>query len=230
MKREEIKKGLESIKYIYIKSNETDFKQLKLRDRIDIVDILYSISVKTDSDGDEDGCYYNFILDDKEEKLNIWLQHGGSRIGNYKDNPYYILYDNDEFFTEEGDDIYKLNSLIAYFSEKIKFVNCTPHNIKIVDEKNHDKIILELPPSGISPRVNSEIVETKTIDGIPFTKMDYSEVSNLPEEKQNTMFIVSKMVADACPERKDLCNPNTNPGHCLRDGSAIIASFNLQYN
>lgn len=47
------------------------------------------------------------------------------------------------------------------------------------------------------------------VDGIPVTKTSYTKATNLPEPKSNTLYIVSKLVADMIIDRFDLISPNT---------------------
>jgi hypothetical protein len=54
--------------------------------------------------------------------------------------------------------------------------------------------------------------------GIPIATPSYGEVTGLPEPATETVLIVSKMVADACPERDDL----VWPGDPVRDDAGRV--------
>ena len=78
--------------------------------------------------------------------------------------------------------------------------NYCPHSINIL--KND--IVIEYPSLGIARCVSSSKY-LKTIDGINIYKMSYGEVIGLPKPEENTVYIVSKIVAEAMKEtRNDL--------------------------
>lgn len=92
----------------------------------------------------------------------------------------------------------------------MKIVNLTPHAITIIGEIEN----LVIEPSGIVTRI---VATTKTVGNlitenqgsfeIPVTVTKYSEVENLPEPVNGTIYIVSAMVANAV-KRHDLYIPN----------------------
>lgn len=89
---------------------------------------------------------------------------------------------------------------------EIKLVNCTPHSISIL---NHGTGEFEtINASGILPRVSQTVEEIGKLGNYTLTQNTYGEVTNLPEPESNTFFIVSMMVKNACPERKDLLAVN----------------------
>jgi len=118
--------------------------------------------------------------------------------------------------------------------QDIRVVNATPHEVVIyVDgEPIYDpnmyesttpqeligvapslmRRVMRFPPSGILPRCRVETIpagEILSSEGIiPLTKTKMGEVENLPEEKEGTIYIVSRIVAEALPQRKDLYFPN----------------------
>lgn len=81
--------------------------------------------------------------------------------------------------------------------------NYTPHAINLLIDGEY----IEYPSYGKVPRVST--VE-KTIDGNwPFeaVKVEYGDVQDLPDPEEGVVLIVSKMCADARPNRKDLWYP-----------------------
>lgn len=54
--------------------------------------------------------------------------------------------------------------------------------------------------------------------GVPLAVPSYGEVTGLPSARPHVLLIVSKMVADASPERQDL----VWPGDVVRDGEGQI--------
>ena len=87
----------------------------------------------------------------------------------------------------------------------IEFINLTPHNVNVVRE---GEIILVIEPSGTIARCKQETKEIGMLANIPITETVFGEVENLPAPKENTYFIVSRLVLSACKDRKDLLVPN----------------------
>lgn len=99
------------------------------------------------------------------------------------------------------------------------FVNLTPHNVTING--------LTLEPAGPAPRVNTIEVSTTIIDGIEVVDVAYGDIDYLPPRAEDTWYIVSKMCADAAPDRDDLLYP----GSLVRDeGGRIIGCRHLARN
>ena len=86
--------------------------------------------------------------------------------------------------------------------EDITIINCTPYPINVEINGN----IETFQPSGIIPRVSSNQIPADF--PYPAVKEEIGEVTGLPEQKNNTFLIVSKMVFDAS-DRQDLIAPNT---------------------
>jgi len=58
--------------------------------------------------------------------------------------------------------------------ESVKFVNLTPHEIKIVGEDGKEKLVI--PPSGRVARVKTEQKVVGYLNGIPVVKTEFGEV------------------------------------------------------
>lgn len=87
--------------------------------------------------------------------------------------------------------------------------NCCPHSVDILVGEE----VETLPPTGIVPRCEQHEERVGTIAGIPVTRQVFGEVIDLPEPEEGVFFVVSRMVAAACPERRDLLIP----GPLIRD-------------
>ena len=108
-----------------------------------------------------------------------------------------------------------------------KIVNLTPHLFNLIDK--NDKVILELPACETPARASEqrEQIDMITYDisyqrkkmdahddenyvtmDIPVNKVIYGNVENLPAPEKDTIYIVSRIVAEACPNRNDLYIPN----------------------
>lgn len=102
----------------------------------------------------------------------------------------------------------------------MNIVNCTPHPITLLGADG-EMVITEIQPSGIIPRATktTETVAHVNIDGnlIPVIVPTFGQVSNLPEPEEGTMYIVSLIVQQACPNRTDLLIVED----VVRDGSVI---------
>lgn len=89
-------------------------------------------------------------------------------------------------------------------------VNLTPHAINIIFG-NETKTV---EPSGTIARVSMTQELINTIDGIPVYRNTYGKPEGLPEPEENTYYIVSALLAQAVPERKDVLitsNPIRDP-------------------
>lgn len=110
----------------------------------------------------------------------------------------------------------------------VKIVNLTPHTVTFW---NGERPILDIAPCENPPRCDVKRVTVGTIslahpcqicqgcpgtDGfcddpetsIRLTKTEFGDVQNLPDPESGTIFIVSRAVAEACPDRKDLFFPD----------------------
>jgi hypothetical protein len=104
-------------------------------------------------------------------------------------------------------------------------INCTPHDVVIYSTADcymRDRFLYlrdyegEFPQSFITYPAAKEPARVTFVqkpagmaDGIPVCWWAPEEIVNLPEPKPDTYYIVSKMVAQACPEREDLILPGT---------------------
>jgi hypothetical protein len=112
----------------------------------------------------------------------------------------------------------------------VRLVNLTPHELNIYID---GKVALSIPPPPEGtpiPRVQvkSEIVGEIDVDGvsIPIRKVMYGDVENLPEEKEDTVYVVSTFVTLALREegieRRDLLSPATNVDSAVRDNAGRV--------
>ena len=88
---------------------------------------------------------------------------------------------------------------------KIILINCTPHDINIKYHYWYDRE-LTIPPSGLIICLKEETSQPWFNLSVPFTRTKYGS-TDLPEQEENTYFIVSQIVKNAFPERKDLVVP-----------------------
>lgn len=82
----------------------------------------------------------------------------------------------------------------------MKLINLTPHTVNIVGGES-------LTSEGLA-RVASSEVEVGRVNDLPLVTVVFGEVQGLPEPQENTMFIVSRLVKSAVPNRTDCVVPN----------------------
>ena len=114
-------------------------------------------------------------------------------------------------------------------------INCTPHDVDIYITSDcllnvgrlylHEKADMEYPeplrvyPAAKEPaRMHFVQRDPGTADGILVYCWASYGITGLPEPKPDTYYIVSKILAQACPERKDLIFPGT----VVRNGSGDV--------
>jgi len=102
----------------------------------------------------------------------------------------------------------------------MELVNLTPHEIKIVGEDGEEK--MKIPPSGKTARVKTEQQVVGEIEGIPVVRTAIGDVEGLPEPRENVVYIVSTLVAQAVPHREDVVAPDTSPQGVVRDSEGRI--------
>ena len=92
--------------------------------------------------------------------------------------------------------------------KNMKIINCTPHDVNIITESEN----ITFPRSGIIPRLTEQQVKINSVNSngieIDIMQKSFSEVEGLPEPKENTIYIVSALVAGAVKNRDDLVIPN----------------------
>lgn len=99
----------------------------------------------------------------------------------------------------------------------IDIINLTPHAIAM-----SDGTIFE--PSGQVARVTVHQTDAGTIAGIPVKTQTFGEIVNLPEPKNNTVYIVSSIVLTAAKNagRTDVVAPDT--ANAVRNDQGHIIS------
>jgi hypothetical protein len=100
----------------------------------------------------------------------------------------------------------------------MNLINLTPHVITFITEKGE----MQIQPSGIIARVTvtrEKIGEIEINDIIiPVYKNEFGRVENLPDPQPDTLYIVSSLVAQAIPDRKDVLIPDDS----VRDNEGRI--------
>lgn len=80
-------------------------------------------------------------------------------------------------------------------------INLTPHAINLVRD---GQVVETIHPSGTIARVSMTTEIVGEVNGFEVRRNVYSEVVNLPERVDGTIYIVSALVAQAAKGRDDL--------------------------
>ena len=93
----------------------------------------------------------------------------------------------------------------AFYQKDKIILNYTPHDVNVVNSE--EKVIITYESVG-EARCEQETTVIGYINNIPITETSFGEVYGLPEPKENTFYIVSRLVRQALPDREDLLVPN----------------------
>ena len=96
-----------------------------------------------------------------------------------------------------------------------ELVNLTPHALAV-----HllDGSVMTVEPSGTVARCRQQDEQVGVLAGAPVFRTVFGEVVDLPEEQKGTTYVVSRLVASACPDRHDL----VVPGPLVRDDQGVV--------
>jgi len=97
--------------------------------------------------------------------------------------------------------------------------NFTPHPVVVYGENGN--IITTIEPEGVQVRINEETTTQPEIEGIPVVRKAYTDISGLPEQKEDVWIVVSVLVIQAS-DRTDLVCPDTGPESAVRNDKGHI--------
>ena len=86
-----------------------------------------------------------------------------------------------------------------------KIINKTPHAVYLLDTDH--SILRVFPKSNGMIRVNEIVEDIGVIDGVPISSTSWGETNEIPNYVEGTYYIVSQLVKNALPRRKDLLVP-----------------------
>lgn len=81
-------------------------------------------------------------------------------------------------------------------------INLTPHAINFLREDN--SVLATVEPSGTIARASQTRDLVSEVNGIPVNQCSYGAVTGLPDPQDGTIYLVSALTAQACPERSDV--------------------------
>lgn len=81
-------------------------------------------------------------------------------------------------------------------------INLTPHAINFLREDN--SVLATIEPSGTIARAAQTRERVSKVNGIVVNQCSYGSVTGLPDPQDGTIYLVSALTAQACPERSDV--------------------------
>ena len=87
----------------------------------------------------------------------------------------------------------------------MKVINLTPHDVNFCDENGN--VIKRYWANGRVARVANGWETIGHVNGIPIVERTDMRIVNLPEPREDTMYIVSNIVLNFCKDRTDLLAP-----------------------
>lgn len=88
----------------------------------------------------------------------------------------------------------------------MKFVNCTPHSITLLDKDNN--VVQTLPKGDVVPRLSQSTKQVDVVEGVSITETTFGDIQDLPDAQEGVLLIVSRLILAATKDRKDLVVPN----------------------
>ena len=98
-------------------------------------------------------------------------------------------------------------------------INLCPHPLNILDSEGE---VRDFPKCETPARVSQTEELEGYILGVPVTKQKFGQVENLPEYKQGTFYVVSRMVAAAAAAEGRKTSDLLIPGPGVRDEQGRI--------
>ena len=102
----------------------------------------------------------------------------------------------------------------------MKIINLTPHAFTLCNEAG--EVVRVIPPTAPAARVSSSSRIIGDCGGVPVTETDFGPVEGLPDPQEGTAYIVSLLVQQQVPHRRDVYRPDTGPASVVRDGVGQI--------
>jgi len=208
---------------IFKKSGESYFKELKNREKSAVyaewAEAGFGELITVD--GDSDGYSTSISFDAKSDDRFVFFssaEYYDDIATNLQSVQFELHYDD----APKGvADIEYFEYLAYKFSEPLRVVNLTPHDVVIVDAAGME--VKRYLTAGQMVRVNTADVPLDNVDNVPVVRTEYTDVSGLPDLQPNTVYLVSVLVAQALNgSRPDVYTPDTGPKSVVRDAQGHI--------
>lgn len=182
---------------VFENSGETNFCELRRKEKREIFDSLTDTGLEYDTDGDCDMAYMSYEID------NVSIRFGAHSESCFPEDMRNAL---DYMIIAVDYEEVSLGHLIDYLDHvlnaDVKIVNLTPHEIMVYDAAG-ESVLQVIPSSGMA-RAAQTREPLDSINGIPVSKTGYGAVEGLPDQRDGVIYIVSVLTAQAAPDRKDL--------------------------
>lgn len=185
-----MKRVLELLKELRDVSELTQTKKVELCDQLDNELCSQGFSCEWE----DDYLFYkkentSFAIHGYGEYSKFKSMHKVTCCHEYKDNGKWVALESvDEF--------------ISYFENfEIEIINLTPHKIMLLNEKYDLLQVIE--SSGVARATEKKEVVSE-LGGVKLYKTTFEDVQGLPEPSENIVYVVSRIILDACKDRTDL--------------------------
>ena len=182
---------------VFENSGETDFCELRRKEKREISDALTDTGLEYDTDGDCDMAYMSYEID------NVSIRFGAHSESCFPEDmrnalDYMII----AVDYEEVSPRHLIDYLDHLLNAGVEIVNLTPHEITVYDAAG-ESVLQVIPSSGVA-RAAQTREPLDSINGIPVSKTGYGAVEGLPDRRDGVVYIVSVLTAQAAPDRTDL--------------------------
>ncbi len=182
---------------VFENSGETDFCELRRKEKREIFDALTDTGLEYDTDGDCDMAYMSYEID------NVSIRFGAHSESCFPEDmrnalDYMII----AVDYEEVSPRHLIDYLDHLLNAGVEIVNLTPHEIAVYDAAG-ESVLQVIPSSGMA-RAAQTREPLDSINGIPVSKTGYGAVEGLPDQRDGVVYVVSVLTAQAAPDRKDL--------------------------
>lgn len=190
---------------IITSDGETEFLEIKRKNRQEIGMIFGEMFPDYDVDGDTEYSYggINIINNDAKYEIYIRFYSHCESCMDVLDDPYKMVV---EIYCTNGPDIDGIDGALEFLRSEVnapvQMINLTPHEVTFYDSDGVT-VLSTVPSSGVARA--KQLRETiGDVNGIPVCKTSYGAVEGLPSPKSNTIYIVSVLTAQAALDRNDL--------------------------
>lgn len=193
---------------IFTESGETEFQELRRREKIAMLHYLEECGLEIETDGDSDGSSESVTIKDETTSISVVFFSAAYDPDDFDDNLNGLQCNFDDKMFDSGYDNSDLTfdefvDLIVNMTQSdVAIINLTPHAVTFY-AADGETIVNTVPSSGVA-RAEQSRESMGDINGIPVSKTGYGKVEGLPKPAENTIYIVSVLTAQAAKERNDL--------------------------
>lgn len=193
---------------IFRESGETDFGELRKREKVAMLHKLEESGLKIETDGDSDGTSESVNIEYDTTEISVVFFSRACSTDYFDDSIYSLQcnYDSKSYESDYADSDMTFDEFVGLvdrlLEEDVAIVNLTPHAVTIYAPDGETEI-RNIPSSGIA-RAEQSRKPIGSINGIPVSETGYGDVEGLPDPAPHTIYIVSALTAQAAKGREDL--------------------------